>query len=142
MSQRLSFFVQKNGQTRLSGQATHTNDLKTRQGSFGATAKPHTDQHSPEHTHTFHTPRTFENTNQLPSWPTVLPYLSQYPPDSRQRLSFSACAPHVFFNVSTHRVSRSFPCLVFQQISTAKCRVKTFPSYPISTTNSIAHSSF
>ena len=62
-------------------------------------------QLSRAHTH-FHTPQTFENTNQFPVWPTVSPYLSQYPPDSRQQLSsvlshltlfsFSAYAPHVF----------------------------------------------
>ena len=46
-----------------------TNDLKTRQGSFGATAKSHTDQNSPEHTHTFTRPRLSKTPTSFPIGP-------------------------------------------------------------------------
>lgn len=91
------------------------------------------------HTH-FHTPQTFKNTNQFPSWSTVSPYLSQYPPDSRQRLSFSACAPHVFFNVSTHPVSKS-SSFSFRKMN-RQVRGSDRPKLANLSDNTTAHSSF
>jgi hypothetical protein len=115
-----------------------TNDLKTRQG-FIVQPPSHTRSTlSRVHTH-FYTPQTFKNTSQFPSWPTVLPYLSQYPLDSRQQLSFQRLRTSRFFQ----RVYSSslHPALCLFD-NTAKLGVGTFPSYSISSANPIAHSIF
>lgn len=71
-------------------------------------------QLSRAHTH-FHTPQTFENTNQFPVWPTVSPYLSQYPPDSRQQGFFHRLPDSRFFQRAYSTSLPVFPLFLFRK---------------------------